>query len=389
MSRIISPMSLALAVALALAPAILSAVPATAAQSAVADDTVTWSVTPSQGSGKARQSFDYKVDPGTQIQDSVIVANRGASPADFLIYATDARNDFDTGDFGLLTRDEKPGDVGGWIKTASDKITLQPGEQANIPFTLLIPSDATPGDHVGGIVAAVLTTTTKDGSTITLEQRVGARVYLTVSGTPKVGVDATGLVAGFTPEWNPFAPGTMSVSYDVRNTGNIRMDINQKVDIAGPFGIPLGTYTPDPLSNLLPRQAVRVKVTVPAIAAAALVWSTITLNPGAIGTAGKVPSANSTSSPTEPATATPTPTKTSDTISVTDKDTISYVAFTASVVSLALSWTLLLVIVIVIAAGYLIWRYVTGTRERMYAAIDEAAAAARAENGPRSGGTAS
>jgi hypothetical protein len=354
----------------------------------VADDTVTWSVTPSQGTGKSRQSFDYKVDPGTQIQDSVVVANRGTTPADFLIYATDARNDFDTGAFGLLTRDEKPIDVGGWIKTASDKLTLQPGQQANIPFTLLIPSDATPGDHVGGIVAAVLTTTTKNGSTITLEQRVGARVYLTVSGTPKVGVEATGLVAGFMPEWNPFAPGTMSVSYDVRNSGNIRMDINQKVDITGPFGIPLGSYTPDPLSNLLPRQTVRIKVTVPAIAAAALAWSTITLNPGAIGTAGKVPSAISTDSPTDAATTAPTPTATSDTIKVTDKDTISYVQFTSTVVSLAVSWTLLIVIVIVIAAVYFIWRYVTGTRERMYAAIDEAAAAARAEKGPGSGGAA-
>jgi ABC-type uncharacterized transport system permease subunit len=73
---------------------------------------------------------------------------------------------------------------------------------------------------------------------------------------------------------------------------------------------------------------------------------------------------------------------------VTDKDTISYVTFTSTVVSLAVSWTLLLVIVIVIAAAYLIWRYVTGTRERMYAAIDEAAAAARADKGPGSGGAA-
>jgi hypothetical protein len=388
MSRIISPVSLVIAVALALAPAILLGAPASASPSATSDDTVTWSVTPSQGTGKSRQSFDYKVDPGTQIQDSVVVANRGTTPADFLIYATDARNDFDTGAFGLLTRDEKPVDIGGWIKTASDKITLQPGQQANIPFTLLIPSDATPGDHVGGIVAAVLTTTTKNGSTITLEQRVGSRVYLTVSGTPKVGVEANGLVAGFTPEWNPFAPGAMSVSYDVRNSGNIRMDINQKVDIAGPFGIPLGSYTPDPLSNLLPRQTVRVKVTVPAIAAAALAWSTITLNPGAIGTAGKVPDAGSTASPTDAATTAPTPTATSDTLTVTDKDTISYVTFTSTVVSLAVSWTLLLVIVIVIAAAYLIWRYVTGTRERMYAAIDEAAAAARADKGPGSGGAA-
>jgi hypothetical protein len=158
------------------------------------------------------------------------------------------------------------------------------------------------------------------------------------------------------------------------------MDVNQKIDIAGPFGIPLGSFTPDPLSNLLPRQTVRIKATVPAIAAAVLAWSTVTLSPGAIGTAGKAPNTGSTASPTSPTAASaPTPTKTADAITVTDKDTISFVEVSSTVATLAVSWTLLALVLVVIAAAYLIWRYVSGTRERMYAAIDEAAAAARAE----------
>jgi len=383
MSRITAPASFLLALAITLSP--LTAGAFAAAPTAVqADDVpVTWSVEPVQTASGLRRTFDYTTDPGTQIVDSVLITNQGTAPADFLIYATDATNDLDTGAFGLLKRDEKPTDIGSWITMASDKLTIGPGMQATVPFNLLIPSDAAPGDHVAGIVAAVLTTGQQDGSAVTLEQRVGARVYLTVSGIPKVGVEATGLVAGFTPEWNPFAPGTMDVNYLVHNTGNIRMDINQKVVVTGPFGIPLGEFTPDPIPNLLPRQSVRVHAVVPAIAALALAWSNVTVTPGAIGTAGKAPDAASgataSPAPTAATAAEPTPTSTSGTTTVTDKDTIEYVAFTSSVMSLAISWTLLVVIILVIAAIYFIQRYVRGTRDRMYLAIDEAAAAARAE----------
>ncbi len=381
MSRITAPASFLLALAMTLSSLAIGAYAAVPTAPVAEDDQVTWSVEPAQDSSEVRRTFDYSIDPGNQIIDSVLITNQGETSAEFLIYATDAINDFDTGAFGLLERDEEPSDVGSWITMDREKLTIEPGQQATIPFNLVIPSDATPGDHVGGIVAAVLTTGEQDGAAVTLEQRVGARVYLTISGIPDVGVETTGLVSSFTPEWNPFAPGMLDVSYLVNNTGNIRMDINQKVDIAGPFGIPLGQFTPDPLENLLPRQTVRVKATIPAIAALALAWSTVTVSPGPVGTAGATtdPATDSTASPGPAAAGEPAPTAAPEVATVADKDTIEYVAFTSTVTTLAISWTLLLLVILTIAAAYLIWRYVTGTRERMYAAIDEAAAAARAE----------
>jgi Bacterial protein of unknown function (DUF916) len=394
MSRITTPVSLLLATVLALSPLAVSAFGFAPTPTAVAaDGDITWSVEPAPTAEGGRRTFDYKTDPGTQINDTVLVTNQGTTAAEFLIYATDARNELETGAFGLLKREETPIDAGAWVKTDIDKITLQPGTEASIPFTVLVPSDATPGDHVGGIVAAVLTTGNEDGAAVVLEQRVGARVYLTVSGIPDVGVETSGFVAGFTAELNPFAPGTMSVTYDVRNTGNLRMDVNQKVQITGPFNIPLGEFTPEPISNILPRQTVRVTSQVPAVAALLLAWSSVTLVPGAIGTAGtpvddgaddsgsaptETPDAAAAPAAADPAaTADPAAAAAADAPVIETQETVEFVPVTSSAFSLAVSWTLLAVVVFLILAIFLVYRYVTGTRDRLYEAIDEAAEAAR------------
>lgn len=345
-----------------------------------ADGPVTWSVEPTPTSEGGRRFFDYAVDPGTQVQDSFLITNAGDTEAEFTIYATDAFNDPATGNFSLLAQDTAPTDLGAWITPANDTLTIGPGLQATVPFNLLIPSDATPGDHSAGIVASVLTEATQDGSTVLLEQRVGVRMYLTVSGEPTASVEVEDLTSSFTPSLNPFGLGELVVDYEVRNTGNKRVDVNQTLRATGIFGIQVGEATPAAISNLLPRQTVRVQVRLSGVAALLFALSEVTLEPGAVGSAkpadGSTPStATATPEPTE----TPTPQETADAGGPIDPDQtgIDYTTVSAQVGTPAITWTLLVLLVLIVAVIYLGWRYVTGTRERLYAAIDEAAAAAR------------
>jgi hypothetical protein len=350
-----------------------------------ADGPVTWSVEPTPTSEGGRRAFTYETDPGTQIQDSFLITNAGDTEAEFIIYATDAFNDIETGNFSLLKAEEEPRDLGSWITPASERLTIGPGLQATVPFNLLIPSDATPGDHSAGIVASVLTETEQDGSTVLLEQRVGVRMYLTVSGAPVASVEVQALTSSFTPSLNPFAPGDLTVTYEVRNTGNKRVDVTQALHASGIFGIPLGTTTADPITDLLPRQIVRVNVQLSGIPALLYALSDIRLEPGAVGSATVVDDpaeeGSPTPAPSDAATSTPTPEATADAGGPIDPDQseIDYAEVTAQTGTVAITWTLLALILLLLAALYLVWRYVTGTRERMYAAIDEAAAAARDE----------
>jgi hypothetical protein len=345
-----------------------------------ADGPVTWSVEPMPTSEGGRRFFDYAVDPGTQVQDAFLITNGGDTEAEFTIYATDAFNDPATGNFSLLDQQTAPTDLGAWITPANDKLTIGPGLQATVPFDLLIPSDATPGDHSAGIVASVLTEATQDGSTVLLEQRVGVRMYLTVSGEPSASVEVEDLTSSFIPSLNPFAPGELVIDYEVRNTGNKRVDVNQRLRATGIFGIPIGEDDPPAIGNLLPRQTVHVQVRLSGVAALLFALSNVTLEPGAVGSAQPTDGATSTAPTATPTpTETPTPEATADAGGPIDPDQteIDYETVSAEVGTPAITWTLLALLVLVIAAIYLGWRYVTGTRERMYAAIDEAAAAAR------------
>lgn len=385
MSRIAAVPAFLLALVVAGSSLILSS-SAFAAHSV--DGEITWSVEPAPTPEGQRRAFEYDVDPGVQISDSVVITNSGETPADFILYATDAINEPDTGAFGLLARDIAPGDVGGWITLAEETLTLQPGTQAIVPFNLLVPSDAPPGEHVAGIVASVLTIgENADGAAVTLEQRVGARVYLTVSGAVEPGLELAGVTSSYTPSLNPFAPGGLTVSFDLRNTGNQRLDVTPTVNVTGIFGIPLGTLELDPVSELLPRQTVRMVAELPAIAALALVFSEVTAVPGSVGS-GVDPTVDAaetdstatpapTSTPTGEPTAEPTPTSTDAIVETETGPTFEPVSQTSP--GFAVSWTLLALLVLIAAVIFLIVRYIGGTRERFYLAIDEAAENARRE----------
>ncbi|MFZ2964165.1 MAG: hypothetical protein WA006_05710, partial [Rhodoglobus sp.] len=65
-------------------------------------------------------------------------------------------------------------------------------------------------------------------------------------------------------------------------------------------------------------------------------------------------------------------------IVVTDEE-LSFEPVSETTLGFAISWTLLAVVIALVLLVYLVWRYISTTRERMYLAIDEAAEAARQE----------
>lgn len=346
----------ALAAVLALGLALAPALSATAADAPPAGPAITWSVQASGATGNdGRLSFAYGVDPGTEIDDFVAVSNRGTTKQTFNIYGTDGVNQFDSGAFSLLPAAQKPKDMGSWITTKVGKVTIAAGQTAIIPFAILVPSDATPGDHTGGVIASVTTAASGKKSGVGIDQRVAARVYLRVSGGPISKVAATGVVTGFAPAWNPFGGGNAAVDYDVRNNGNVREDVAQSVVLSGPFGIDLGKVTGTSVRNLLPGQSTHVHQQVSGIAPLLLLFANVKLTPSApTDLIGQSKLRDQTGKLLPPL---PEP---------------KFAAVTASALTAAISWTLLLIVIVLIALIILVVRYVRTTRERMFDAIDAA-----------------
>ena len=210
---------------------------------------------PSSAQGPdGRHSFSYdKLKPGTVVHDYVGVTNFSATPVTFQVYATDAFNNA-SGSLDLLAAAQKPKDVGAWVVVLKNSITLQPGERANEPFNLTIPSTAAPGDHAGGIIASV-TVDAKNtaGSLVKVDRRLAVPLNLRVDGPLVAAFKIESVSSSYHGTVNPVQGGGVDVNYTVHNTGNIRLDLTQDVATKGLFGLAtMGGAKLKPLTDLLP-----------------------------------------------------------------------------------------------------------------------------------------
>jgi hypothetical protein len=233
---------------------------------------VTWSVLPATAKGPdhGRNLFSYGVvKPGAAVVDHVEIVNRSKQSAAFSIYAADA--------IGTTLQDalllEPPGtksvDIGSWVTFpggAHQLSTVIPGGKAVIePFTVNVPGLATPGDHTGGLIAAVgIPGKNSNGVAIVENYRIAVPIELRVSGATHAALQVQSISTGFSDPVNPFGNGSATISYSVVNSGNVRESGTQQVNVTGPFG-QSATVKPPKLPTILPGDSVRVSVSVPGL----------------------------------------------------------------------------------------------------------------------------
>lgn len=236
---------------------------ATAAPAPAAGQPQTFGVQPATaGKPDQRSSFSYTANPGGVMVDHLAVVNISVRPLTLRVYAQDAFNTPDGG-FDLLAARQRPVDVGAWVTVTGGTVTVPARSRKIVSFRLAVPAKATPGDHGGGIVAS-LTSVTRDrgGNPVTLDQRVGARIYLRVTGPLHPALAVTGMRTDYRGTANPAGCGDLGVSYQVRNDGNVRLSGRQRVRVSGPLGTGTRTQDVPDLPDLLPGNAVTVTTSV-------------------------------------------------------------------------------------------------------------------------------
>ncbi|MFB7493114.1 WxL protein peptidoglycan domain-containing protein [Streptomyces sp. NPDC056161] len=243
-----------------------------------ADGDVTWTVrTAPNGYGDDRSSYSYNVNPGGQVKDAMVVANHSKTPLRLALYAADGYTT-DTGRLDLITKDKKSVGIGAWVHADRDSVLIQPGKTAQIPFTVAVPANATPGDHVGGILTSLKQS--DDAAGINVDRRLGIRIKLRVSGALKPKLAIENLHVDYSGSVNPFARGDATVTYTVHNVGNAILSARQTASVTGPFGW-LRTEAGGiaALPELLPGESWKVKLPVHGVAPAVSLAATATLTP--------------------------------------------------------------------------------------------------------------
>ncbi|MFJ3924767.1 WxL protein peptidoglycan domain-containing protein [Streptomyces sp. NPDC090022] len=216
------------------------------AGSAAAADNGTWGVFPTPPAGAAmtdRAYFFHQGAAGTAVADSVTLLNSSDRELTFRVFATDAVNTPAGGAFALLPVDQKPRDVGTWIQLPPETaqvVKVPPKGRKDVPFTVKVPEDAAPGDHVGGIVAlgTEVEGVQQEGKVqVGVRRQVGARLYFRVPGplTPAVSVEEV-KVNRRAPLLPWLRDASATISYTLVNRGNVVVEPKVAVDARGLFG---------------------------------------------------------------------------------------------------------------------------------------------------------
>jgi hypothetical protein len=240
---------------------------------ATATNVTTFGIQP-VGLGRIDQRgyFLYSGTPGAHIADHAAVLNYSFKPIRLRVNVADALNT-PTGGFALTPDTQKPTGVGAWITippkyatvTVPARTATKPGE-VDVPLSVIIPTSADPGDHVGGITVSLDSlATAPTGQKYKLVQRVGSRVFVRVVGPlrPALAVSNVGLTFHYAK--NPFGDGTATVTYSVRNTGNVALGGAQTLKVAGLFGASAIAQKLPQIPLLLPGSAVQLSVVVPGV----------------------------------------------------------------------------------------------------------------------------
>jgi hypothetical protein len=147
-----------------------------------------------------------------------------------------------------------------------------------LPVRLRVPDNATPGDHPAGIVAQLVSA---EGEGVQIASRVGVRVHLRVAGDVVAELVPEGVTASYTPSWNPFARGTVTVTFAIANAGNVRLGANTVASVKGPMGVVPGRARIQQ-REVLPGQAAKATVEIP-VAPLFFGWGRIDASPVVVG----------------------------------------------------------------------------------------------------------
>lgn len=198
--------------------------------------------------------FEIETDPGNVVKGEILLMNEQAEARTFYSSFENFEANGDTG-----TPNFVPGKDGlaSWM-SADSSVTLNPGEERRLSFSINVPATA----HPGGYFAAVFWGTTPVESTtsnISVGARIGMLVLLRVSGDVKEngGITEIDTESGEVL----FSTLPVAVTYLFNNDGDDRLNPAGTMIIRNAFGIKVAELDANASDgNILPHSSRKYKV---------------------------------------------------------------------------------------------------------------------------------
>ena len=181
--------------------------------------------------GQSGSWFDLELEPGEQTELAVGLANHGDAPVEAHTYAADVYS-LINGGMGVRLHDEPvENPATDWLDYTRGDHTLQPGRELRRSFTVTVPDDAEPGQHIAALVLQHQGASATGDSNVGMEQvlRQAIAVSITIPGpvAPDLAIDES--------TYHPTTTRS-AIRTEIRNPGNQHLAPTSTTRVTGPDG---------------------------------------------------------------------------------------------------------------------------------------------------------
>ncbi len=175
-------------------------------------------------------SKKYELKAGEAHDDKLRVVNDGQLAYDFTLYSRpySVNDESYVPDF---TADAQNADAYKWVRFQATSFRLEPGAFIEVPYTIRVPANATPGGHYGVIFAETQPGSDVGGQSVVRKKRVGSIIYATVDGDVSLSGKSLGTSIPFFQTKTP-----LQISERVSNSGNTDFLVKANVVVSDLFG---------------------------------------------------------------------------------------------------------------------------------------------------------
>lgn len=175
------------------------------------------------------------IDKGTEQSSWIKVTNAGDSRVGVLVSVQDMVPTANSGSFNYVPKAPGVTSLVDWItvdKKYAKPFNLNPNESKEVPFTIKVPADASPGSRFAIVFFATGAPPGKGGQ-LNVSARVGALVFLTVPGDFR----QTGEILNFRPDSKfLFQKEPVIFKFDFQNTGTVYFEPKGAITVTNIFG---------------------------------------------------------------------------------------------------------------------------------------------------------
>lgn len=194
--------------------------------------------------------IEQKVTPGDTSSSVFRVTNLGQSADTFYVTVRDVSSILPNGtpQFATSSADVTGLEISSWIQMGQQSVTLKPNETKEISFSIKVPSNATPGAHIGGVVVATQPpnlaqtgTAVSYGATAIVSLQVGGDIVDTIQ------------VREFRTDKSVYNKPNVTFIARIENTGNTLIKPRGPIEVADMWGKKVATIIiNDDAAGILP-----------------------------------------------------------------------------------------------------------------------------------------